>query len=473
MNIQESSSKVGIMYVYVGFIISALFIFWGISVGANMLFVAVLLIWIYMMMYSYKAIEKRSLLFAFGIAFFVFLIGREFLEQYHLYDKDWVFDIDVDNHLYYCLILSLIGVWGAFVSFSKSTSCKHLYTNNRYSTIARRISRQFFFIVLPFAMIYWLAIAYIVAKTGYLSYYSDVTEMMDGNPVFNILNKISVMLNVSFCCFISTLPSKKEFKKVLIPYLAYLFITAFSGQRGPFILGLLLIFVFVVYMQRLFPSDSWFKRKYFKMCLLLVPFLASAGSLYNAWRLDRDTKDIGYGETFFNFFYEQGVTSYVVKRAYVHEDKIPDDIYILQFTHTGLLARLLGIEVYAGNTVDHATKGGSFAHALGYVVLGDQYLMGAGTGSSFIAELHYDFGYVGVFLGSALYGYLFTLIFRSQSLMQRGTVFVCITQLLWSCRASYTGFLTLLFTPTSIIVCLFTFLLPKKIWKIGHKKYFE
>ena len=32
--------------------------------------------------------------------------------------------------------------------------------------------------------------------------------------------------------------------------------------------------------------------------------------------------------------------------------------------------------MYAGNTVEHATKGGSFAHALGYVVLGNKYLLG-------------------------------------------------------------------------------------------------
>ena len=424
-------------------------------------------------MYSYKAIERRSLLFAFGIAFFVFLIGREFLEQYKLYDKEWEFGVDVDNHLYTCLILALLGVWGSFMAFSKKTRITHLYSEDRYNRIAKRISRNIYFVVLPFGMTYWLAIAYIVAKTGYIGYYADITEMMDGNPLFNILNKISVMLNVSFCCYISTLPTKKEFKKILISYLAFLFITAFSGQRGPFILGILLIFIFIVYMQRLFPTDNWFNRKYLKIGLLLVPFLASAGSIYNAWRMERDTEDIGFGETFFNFFYEQGVTSYIVKRAYVHEDKIPEDIYTLQFTHTGILARLLGIEVYAGNTVEHATKGGSFAHALGYVVLGNKYLLGQGTGSSYVAELYYDFGYIGVFLGSIIYGYMFTLIFRSKSLMQRGTVFVCITQLLWSCRASYTGFLTLLFTPTSIIVCLFTFILPRKIIKIGKRKFFK
>ena len=50
--------------------------------------------------------------------------------------------------------------------------------------------------------------------------------------------------------------------------------------------------------------------------------------------------------------------------------------------------------------------GHSLAHRLSYYTYGDAYLMGRGTGSSYIGELYHDFGYIGVFLGSAVYGYI-------------------------------------------------------------------
>ena len=40
----------------------------------------------------------------------------------------------------------------------------------------------------------------------------------------------------------------------------------------------------------------------------------------------------------------------------------------------------------------------SFAHALSYLVMGKQYLNGNGMGSSYIAEIMYSFGYMGVFI---------------------------------------------------------------------------
>lgn len=57
---------------------------------------------------------------------------------------------------------------------------------------------------------------------------------------------------------------------------------------------------------------------------------------------------------FIEFFYDQGVTSNVMKRAYIYKDQIPSNqIYVLEFLHSGILARLLGIPVYHGNNIEH------------------------------------------------------------------------------------------------------------------------
>lgn len=437
----------------VAFLANVILLGWGFVVEASIIFVVAFLIWLNMMFYSYKRIEYRSVLFAFGVAFFVFLLGREFLEQYRLYEVEYVFTEDVNKHLNITLVLSLIGVWVAFHYYSKKKRVSTIINRDDIRVIRfRKWSKLIFLCVYPFSLIYSLAIAYFVAKIGYASAYTDLPAVLADSVIFSLLNKIDVMLPVAFCCYIATMPRKNSFKSILLLYVLYLLLSLFGGQRGPFVLGILLVFIFIVYMQGIFPSENWFKRKNLKLALIFLPVLASAGSFYNAYRFGELKKDYSITEGFTNFFYEQGVTSYIIKRAYMHEDKIPSDIYTLQFIHTGVLARVLGIPVYNGNTVDHATKGGSFAHALGYVVLGNSYLLGRGTGSAYIAELYYDFGYAGVLIGSMIYGFMFSLIYRAKSLFQRATIFIVLTQLLWACRSSYVGFLTLLFTPTVILI---------------------
>lgn len=440
---------------------------WGMVVGSTLLFILLMVVWFNMMAYAYHNLNRRVILFAFGVAFFTFLIGRELLEQYFREEPEYIFLPEINDHLHLSLTLALAGVWISFAYFNRGK----LYVNaesrlsSQYIRV-RNVSKTLFYIVLPFSLIYRLIIAYFVATSGYASYYTDFAENVSGNIYLSIFNKIDTMLSVLFCCFIATLPTKKEFKNVQIFYLIYLLLSLFGGQRGPFILGVLLMFIFYVYMQGLFPREVWFKKKYLNYSLIVLPFLASAGSFYNAWRFDKKLDEVGIFEGAKNFVYEQGVTGYVVKRAYMHESQIPEDVYLLQFTHSGLIAKVLGIPVYNGNTVEHATKGGSFAHAMGYVILGNEYLLGRGTGSSYVAELYYDTGYPGIFVGSCFFGFLFSLLYKAKSLFKRITIFIVVTQLLWACRSSYVGFIILLTMPAIIVVGIIMFLYSRKTKKV-------
>ncbi|PHP52334.1 O-antigen polysaccharide polymerase Wzy [Actinomyces ruminis] len=154
--------------------------------------------------------------------------------------------------------------------------------------------------------------------------------------------------------------------------------------------------------------------------------------------------------------YGQGVSSTVVRNAYTYADFIPKDWYTGEFLHSGLPARLLGSQVYHGNTVEHALHGGSFTHAFAYTLLGPQYLSGRGTGSSFIAELFYDYGYVGVLVGGAVYGavcvWACTLV-KGQPL-RNGLRLVIVPTLLWAPRGSATGFLSTWLTPSVLVALL-------------------
>lgn len=457
------------------FIIDIIVLLWGIASEANFCFILLFLTWINMMLYSYKKIEQRGLLFAFGIAFFVFLLGREMLEQLFFYEVEVRFNERINTHTYISLNVALAAVWMAYSYFSKQLRKKKIkkqlnvskYTS--YACNVRKLSRWVFFATYPFAIIMNIAIALFVASFGYSSYYTDYPEMLSGNSLLYLISKLELIMPAAFCIFMATYPSKKEFRSLAIPYVVYLVITLGGGQRSTFVLGLLLMFVFLVYMQGIRPQEKWFHRKYIKYGMLALPILAIGGSLYNVWRFEGDWQEINMFSGFCDFFYDQGVSSYIIKRAYEYQNSIPKCIYALEFLYSGILAPLLGFTVYHGNTIEHAMYGNSFTHALGYVVLDEMYLAGRGTGSSYVAELFFDLGYLGIALGSLLYGWIFAQITRTDNsgLFRRAVVFVCMTQLLWAPRGSFVGFLSFLFAPTTLALFAFTFLIPKYFVKSG------
>ena len=92
--------------------------------------------------------------------------------------------------------------------------------------------------------------------------------------------------------------------------------------------------------------------------------------------------------------------------------------------------------------------------------MGDAYLSGRGTGSCYIAELYQDFGYAGIVLGNVLYALLIAGIAnrkKDERVLTTAVRFIIITQLLWAIRGSYTGFITQLFAPTTVITVVFVF----------------
>ena len=445
-----------------GFFLNVFILSWSLICGASILFAFALIVWIDMMLYAYNKIEHRSPLFAFGVAFFVFLMGREFLKSFFGY-KIEDFSTESNNHLYICLLVSLLFLFVFYIIFSRTTAAKQTEMRteekNLYTQYVRKIASIMFYCILPLSLAYEVIVGLFVSVNGYADYYSDYEVSLSNNVFLSLLSKADIILPLTVAIIMASLPTKREFKWPFRLYCLYLLLSLASGRRGTFILGLLQVFVFIVYMQGLYPEDEWFKRKYFLYLAAIVPVLAIAGSIINITRFGGSTEKMGLFEAFVAFFYDQGVTGNVVKRAFQYSDRIPDATYTLEFLHSGIVAKLLGIKVYNGNTIEHALYGNSMAHALGYIVLGKQYLLGRGTGSSYIIDLYYDYGYFGVAIGNIIYAWIFAKIsnIRKSNIITRSLIFAIITKLLWAPRGSFSGFITLLGASSTIVSFLLVF----------------
>ncbi len=452
--------------IVISFISSLVLIIWGVEVGADSLFILDMCVWICMMVSACSKIERVFLQFAFGLTFFTFLMGREFLEQYSLYRVEKTFLPDANNHLYLCVLIGLLSFWGTFAFFNqrKHVGGKMPINLSTYKATVRRYASLGFYFTMPFALISSIVVSWMVFQIGYGARYLNVPEMLSAIPAFYICDKIGIMMSPCFCIFSATLPEKQDFYKVGKWFLLYSLLTVFEGARGTFLINILVFITILAYMQYMRPYEKWFdKQRYFRLAIIGIPVIMIASVAIKVGRSGEDYRRIDATEAITDFLYQQGVSGLNLKRAYEVQANIPKPVsgfYSLEFLYSGLPARILGNKVYSGNNEEHALKGNSMTHALSYTTMGTGYLAGQGAGSCYIIETYYDFGYLGVALGSALYAFLLSLLIRStkSNLFLRSLSIMIIGNILWAPRAAFTDFLQHLFAPTIMFVTAFIFL---------------
>lgn len=449
--------------IFVNFILLML----GIYAGVSEKFILVMGVWIFLVFYSFANMKDRSMLFAFLIAFFVFLLGRDFLQHFFQYQVE-IFPEEARNYSYNAYLISLfsLGIFYCWFSRKKVAKFNSEYdTNKNYLFLVRKLSLYLYYITWFFAITSKVLVGSFVAARGFTDYYTDYSEYLSGNSFYYLISKIELMMPIAWCIYLASRPSKKQLKWPLTLYVIYLIVSLGSGQRSTAMLGILFLFIYFMYRQGLNSEEVWITRRMIFLGILSLPILAVFGSFYSIWREGGDLTSMNMVEGFVEFFYDQGVTSNVMKRAYMYKEQIPSNqIYTLEFLHSGIIARLLGIPVYHGNTIEHALYGGSFTHTLGYIVMGNAYLAGRGTGTCYISELYQDMGYLGIVLGNIVYAYLIAKIANrneDKKIFLTSVRFVIITQLLWAPRGSFTGFITQNIAPTTLIVFVGVFGIAK------------
>ena len=461
---------------------------WGLWVEAKPLFILDMCLWTCMMISAYTRIERDFLKFAFGLTFFTFLMGREFLEQYSLHRIEKDFPEEINDHLAICLLIALISFWIPFTFFNrrKEISSENMSESESltepesmseqvsmsesetYSMAVRKYAKLVFLLSMPFAFIVTIVKSAVVMVVGYINSYLVIPMLMESFPILYVFDKIGIMMSASFCIFSTAQPSKTEFYKLGKWFLLYSFLTVLEGARGTFLINILVFGAILAYMQCVEPNETWFpKRKCVRWALIGVPLIMIASVAISVARLGNDWKDLDVTEAMTDFVYQQGVTGLSTKRAYEYQSSIPEPVsgfYTLEFLHSGLPARLLGNKVYSGNTEEHALEGNSMKMALAYTTMGDGFLEGGGTGSSYIIETFYDFGYIGIAFGSICYAFLLSLVHRTsrENVFGRALSFIIIEDILWSTRAGFTDFLQHLLAPTILLVIAFIFLSARR-----------
>lgn len=380
--------------------------------GVDYLLVLVIEIFQLCFVYCLLAYESNVFFLAFLVSFFVFLISGDLVEQ--LTEKRyWLqFDTEVNNHAHICILISLIFIFIGYVFTKKPKEqtiddvsvdrvyyLKHISKILYYSTYTILIFNTFNKIVF-------------VSVSGYVAYYVSY------NPILpNFIVQIGDLAPIALCSFLVTMPSKKEAKLPLILFFIYAVSGLLVGQRGALVYNATFIIAYLIYRNKTDKGlETWIGKKTILVLILSIPAMIVFLYAYGFTRVGVEYSFNSVLDTILSFFVNVGASSKVIKEGYIYNGEIEGfKFYSLgdtlnYFKYSRLFTVFTGVVVPSAHSAEFALQSHSFDAFISYQFMRTNFLRGQGAGSSFIACLFADFGYLGVGIGSFFYGYIFKKI---------------------------------------------------------------
>lgn len=306
-------------------------------------------------------------------------------------------------------------------------------------------------ILWPIAVV---TMSWVLVKSGGItSYQQSYTSASIASPVsapWRILSSYSVDgLMIAFYVFLASLPRMRDLRIPLIIATSVQALLLLGGARSDLTLFVLVMVCYAVLRNRLTPGEGWMTRK--KVAAILGGGLALGivFTLMERWR------GVGRSHSLISFLYNQGVSIKVIDNVVKFGDELPRQHYWLEFAHSGILARIFGLPVLQGNSIERAMYGDSLGHALSLLVLGrTRYLSGIATGSSFLAEGFVEWGFFGVIVSSLVIGLMLAFIdsFSVTAPVMNAVRLTVAPAILWSPRGSTFSFITTLLAPATVVV---------------------
>lgn len=366
-----------------------------------------------LMLHVSRDIYTNIFLFCFLICFFVFLLGGQILDRiFDVYGYN--FSDEIELHADFVLLISLLGLSFGYFALGRvrfKSSNKHLINtsdNPQYTSTIRKISKYYFFATYLLWMLILADNVLYVIQNGYTEYYLSYSSRIPA-----IIREFGYMAPVAMFIFLATMPGKKEAKLPIIMYALYLLLSLGTGRRIYFMTGILIIFAYMMLRNKINPGEGpWVTKKQLVRLAIAVPFLLIGMYLFEYMRSEHFVGQSSDYSPIFGFFVRQGTSINVIKYARLFADRLNDEAHyslynITRFLQNSFLNDLLGLDLSfsMGRQSEMTARAGTYlADFISYNANSRTYAIGMGYGSCYIEELFIDFGYIGVFIGNAVYG---------------------------------------------------------------------
>ncbi|WP_040282233.1 O-antigen polysaccharide polymerase Wzy family protein [Tessaracoccus massiliensis] len=432
--------------------------------GATGVWSLVLFCWMNLLFVALSRLTQRPFFAGFLLCFFLFLMTYDTFERVFKLSPPQVSE-EAHALISAMLVISLLGLAvGYFLPIvarrrppdSRVAASMLAADASRGALISRESVRSAallaFALTVPLAIVSVVLDVLFVRSSSYAATYTESFAASQGGVVGTVLTYSSELAAVAFAIYLATMPRLRTALVPLVLWGMYSGLHLLTGRRAELAVLLLFLLCYGLVRNRITPEDPWVTRRRVLPALLLLPLLLVLFAGLESWR------GVGNASGFSlsavpEFFHGQGVTVKVLENVALYGDALPEQQYLLEFLHRGIPARIAGQTVFEGNSVTRAMEGGSLSHSLSYLVLGQRYLDGQATGSSYIAEAFVDFGFGGVLVVSIVIGLLIAWVDRAggSSVVADAVRFIAIQSILWSPRGSATGFVSAIVAPSTLV----------------------
>ena len=420
---------------------------------------------VFSFMYCGEKIFHPYILFL--VAFFVFILGRIFLDILGLSDfaqTIWftvhVFSENIQKEILETITLSLVCLHcGALFALGILSNKDVNYSTWHNKELIKKIGFFLFFIsVIPYFLNVLVQVLY-VFKHGYVSLYS-AKELIVQNPILRIFDDF---YKIGFFLYLATLPSKKEIRIPVIIYCTILGLTLLIGRRGTVFTEILTI---IAYFG--LRDEIKFKRFAF-IVLSLIPLALVVQIIRSSG--DLNTFDANPKEVLENFIFEQGGSSKILGYTFEFEKELDGGLkYLFDPVVVGLkngtFGRMLLKPVPVGQSLEVINSRYSLAHMISYKANPDIYLSGNGLGTSFVAEFYIAGRYWGVALLSFImfFGFVYFIGRYKYSVVGIFLLLYIMPNIFFMPRAHPLDFVNFLIRPIIFLVVLQILFPVKKGW---------
>jgi len=447
------------LFVFTVMIISALSIMVS---NSSLLVMAMTLTFACMMVYCLSNLANCIVMAIMFICIFTFL-SSSVIVRFFSGQNNFMYEFTVAEFNKACTLI-IISYYMIFWGYIKDKRYKIVFRRKRkflfsdtYFSINRiqKISFAIFvgssiaqlFFSIP-KMIYSINNGYLALYTGYSGSYW--------------LTRLSFITSAAFFIGLAAKPSKRRFKWYAILGLINPVVVFLQGERSTLVTySLFLIYYYFTYDNLIFETNETDNRKTVKLVVLagismlvILPFLYRYG-LSRIGMLS--TAQTGNGIS--SFFDSQGGSFRVVGAAVKYKGTLPQKWY----SFGSVIDRFSDVVYYTQNE-QRATMAHSFADTITFLEEKWSYLTGYGMGSSYIAEIFYDFGVVGViivnfFLGRILKG---LTDFKNLSIFKRSLLFLILQNIMIMPRGAFLRPFDILLSSSTIIVYFIVFGFARK-----------
>lgn len=431
-----------------------------------LLWISILIVFGCSVVYAVKNKDNNIVYLFFLITFYTFMLGM-YVVQIISNDVKLIFGKDIFLKESFCVFISLFALLFGCIFFRKNRaerkfgviSKEWCLDYKRKTKFVRKISRYCYWVTIICSIIVNLEIM----SRSFGQIYGSVS-IASSLPFF--INKVAQMSSAFFWIYCSSLPTKKQLRMPSCCFVINTLLTLSTGVRGTMVRNCLALAMYYIFRNKIAKDNQeaeWISKRVKVCMIILIPIAITFLGLFANYRLENDFKFNGLINGVKSFFEQQGVSIDVIGRTIYCKDNgyLPDtnSSYVLgpiiNIFKNGILGKLFDISPIDTQiqSVDLALKGNNLGATITYLTLPSYYSIGGGFGTSYIAELVADYGYIGLIIFNLFLGWLINRInfFTSDKWYLNAIGLLLINDIIYMPRDFALAFIASLLSLTNLI----------------------